>query len=272
MENAENHKKMENEQTEQTEQTESINKMQNINNITDNQTTNHNNHINNTNNSNSTNQTNNSNGSKEIIYTPKKNWLPRSLEEFFEVEEQVGQGTYGDVFKARKKKYPTSDKNRYYALKEIKIINEKEEGFPITAIREISILNDLKHDNIINLKEIVMSRESKTNKEKVFLVFDYMDYDLSGLLKSKISLDLPQIKYILYQITKGINYLHKKCIVHRDIKSANILMNRKGDVRIGDFGLAKYFQMGTKQPIRSEIVTLWYRSPELLLCILLNHV
>jgi len=159
------------------------------------------------------------------LYTSRKNWLPKNVDDYYLVEEQVGQGTYGDVFKARRKKHD-SDKIKYFALKEIKIINEKEEGFPITAIREISILSKLRSDNIIHLRDIVM-KESKTSRDKVYLVFDYMDYDLSGLLKSKTSLDLSQIKYILYQITLGIHYLHTNNIVHRDIKSANILMNEK---------------------------------------------
>jgi serine/threonine protein kinase len=204
----------------------------------------------------------------DYSYVTKKSWLPRFLEDYYQIEYQVGQGTYGDVFKARKLKSSSSsvEKTKYYALKEFKLLSEKQEGFPITAIREITILNELDHENIIHIKEIVLSKESKT-RDKVFVVFDFMDYDLSGMLRNKILLTLPQIKNIIFQISQGLNYMHKSNYVHRDIKSANILLNKKGEIKIADFGLARQFQMGKKQPLRSEIVTLWYRAPELLLSI-----
>ena len=185
-------------------------------------------------------------------------------------EEQVGEGTFGKVFKARYKlcgkfKEDPLHKVDYVALKKILMDNEKE-GFPITAIREVMILKRLNHKNIINLLEIVTSKPTEKNKNRcnIYLVFDYMEHDLNGLLERKVSYDVPQIKCILYQIMSGVLYLHNNNIIHRDIKGANILLNNKGDIKIADFGLARNHIKNTNQQYTNKVVTLWYRSPELL--------
>ena len=91
-----------------------------------------------------------------------------------------------------------------------------------------------------------------------------MEHDLSGLALAKYSFDLPQIKYIMYQILKGVQYLHKNNIIHRDIKCANILINNKGKVKIGDFGLARNITPNHTKKYTYKVVTLWFRAPELL--------
>ena len=147
--------------------------------------------------------------------------------------------------------------------------NEKE-GFPITAIREIMILKRLNHKNILRLIEIVTSKPKEKNKFRgnVYLVFEYMEHDFSGLFKKfKPNFTIPQIKCILYQILCGIGYLHKCNIIHRDIKSANILLNNNGEVKVGDFGLARIINPNPAfaKQYTNRVVTLWYRAPELLL-------
>lgn len=146
--------------------------------------------------------------------------------------------------------------------------NEKE-GFPLTAIREIMILKRLNHKNIINLLEIVTSKPSEKNKFRgnVYLVFEYMEHDLSGLISRKYDFTLPIIKGIMKQILLGLEYLHENNIIHRDIKGANILLNNRGEVKLADFGLARLHNPDNRivKVYTNRVVTLWYRSPELLL-------
>lgn len=206
---------------------------------------------------------------------PVSQWPSKSAD-LYEKVSQVGEGTFGKVYKARYKSVPGSKgqqqnpnyKNEYVALKRILMDNEKE-GFPITAIREIMILKRLKHNNIINLLEIVTSKPTEKNKLKgnVYLVFEYMEHDLSGLAELKLNFSLSQIKCILHQILTGVSYLHSNNIIHRDIKSANILINNKGEVKIADFGLARVIHPNPniQRQYTNRVVTLWYRSPELLL-------
>lgn len=216
-----------------------------------------------------------------IEYTkrvPTSQWKSRDAD-LYEKVYQVGEGTFGKVYKARFKSTSTPTnksqssninipKGEFVALKRILMDNEKE-GFPITAIREIMILKRLRHNNIINLLEIVTSKPNEKNKQKgnVYLVFEYMEHDLAGITELKIDFTIPQIKCILHQILLGLNYLHSNNIIHRDIKSANILISNKGEVKIADFGLARVFNPNPniQRQYTNRVVTLWYRSPELLL-------
>lgn len=208
------------------------------------------------------------NGPKRL---PIAQWQSRGVD-LYEKVDQVGEGTFGKVYKAKYKPPPyEKSKNigtQNVALKRILMDNEKE-GFPITAIREIMILNKLQHKNIINLIEIVTSKPAEKNKFRgnVYLVFEYMEHDLSGLTDRKIDFSVAQIKCILHQIISGVNYMHTNNIIHRDIKGANILINNKGDVKIADFGLARTISPNPNFPRKytNRVVTLWYRSPELLL-------
>lgn len=198
-------------------------------------------------------------------------WGSRSSD-LYEKVDQVGEGTFGKVYKAKIKNVPTGGKNlvqgQHVALKKILMDNEKE-GFPITAIREIMILKRLNHQNIINLIEIVTSKPSEKNKLRgnVYLVFEYMEHDLAALIDNKISFSVSQIKCILFQILTGVQYMHSNNIIHRDIKGANILINNQGHVKIADFGLARIHNPNpnVSKQYTNRVVTLWYRSPELLL-------
>lgn len=130
---------------------------------------------------------------------------------------------------------------------------------------EITLLKQIDHPNIIKLKEIIVSRPNKRNlyRGSTFLVFEYMDHDFAGLFKMKIKYSLPEIKTIVRQLLEGVNYLHKNKILHRDIKSANILLNDEGDVKLADFGLGRKVRF--ENLLTYKVVTLWYRAPELLL-------
>ena len=193
----------------------------------------------------------------------------RNVNNYKIIEDHIGEGTFGMVFKAEyvgnidyaeKMGIP-----KYVALKKIKMEDSKE-GFPITALREIMIMKKCNHENLLQILEIVTSKSLIKNQKKqnVYLVFEYMEHDLSGLALAKYSFDLPQIKYIMYQILKGVQYLHKNNIIHRDIKCANILINNKGKVKIGDFGLARNITPNHTKKYTYKVVTLWFRAPELL--------
>ena len=153
------------------------------------------------------------------------------------------------------------------ALKKIRMDNEKE-GFPITAIREIKILKKLRHRNVVDLKEIVTSKASASNGHKgsIYLVFEYMDHDLTGLAERPgMKFSVPQIKCYMKQLLMGLHYCHNNNILHRDIKGSNLLINNNGVLKLADFGLAKPITNENAQPLTNRVITLWYRPPELLL-------
>ncbi len=141
-------------------------------------------------------------------------------------------------------------------------------------MREIKILQQIYHENIVNMKEIIMAQPPDKD---VFIVFDYLEHDLAGLLKSSDAngfFTLPVIKGIMYQLVSGLNYLHTEAkVLHRDLKSSNVLIDKYGNVKIADFGLAKHINTGYDGHLKSSqslhmtnrIITLWFRPPEILL-------
>nr|CAD7446999.1 unnamed protein product [Timema bartmani] len=156
----------------------------------------------------------------------------------YEKVAKIGQGTFGEVFKARDKKNP----KKFVAMKKVLMDNEKE-GFPITALREIRILQLLKHENVVNLIEICRTKANQFNRHRstFYLVFDFCEHDLAGLLSN---------------------------ILHRDMKAANVLITKNGILKLADFGLARAFSAnknGVANRYTNRVVTLWYRPPELLL-------
>lgn len=177
---------------------------------------------------------------------------------------KIGQGTFGEVFKAKDKK----NRNKIVALKKVLMDNEKE-GFPITALREVRILQLLRHENIVNLIEICRSKATQVNRYRstFFLVFDFCDHDLAGLLSNyKVTFSLGEIKSVMHQLLNGLFYIHSNKIIHRDMKAANVLITKQGVLKLADFGLARAISINQK-PNRytNRVVTLWYRPPELLL-------
>jgi serine/threonine-protein kinase BUR1 len=142
----------------------------------------------------------------------------------------------------------------------------EQEGFPITAIREIKLLKNLHHPNIIDLIEMAYEFSSGENKIlSIYMVFSYMDHDLTGLLERKeIIFSLPQAKCYMSQLLHGLKYLHERQVLHRDIKGSNILLNNRGELRLTDFGLSRPLEEGRKE-YTPGVYTRWYRPPELLM-------
>ncbi|KAF7494473.1 Cyclin-dependent kinase 13 [Sarcoptes scabiei] len=204
-------------------------------------------------------------GKSTPLYNSNKNrdLKPRTVD-VFKILSQIGEGTYGQVYKAK-----DTDKC-IVALKKVRLENEKE-GFPITAVREIKILRQLNHANIVNLKEIVTDKEDaidfRRDKGAFYLVFEYMDHDLMGLLESGlVTFSEANIAHIMRQLLDGLSYCHRNNFLHRDIKCSNILMNNRGQIKLADFGLARLFSAEDKtRPYTNKVITLWYRPPELLL-------
>ncbi|CAN8299022.1 unnamed protein product [Cochlearia groenlandica] len=200
---------------------------------------------------------------------PPPVWGSRSVD-CFEKLEQIGEGTYGQVYMAKEIKT-----GEIVALKKIRMDNERE-GFPITAIREIKILKKLQHENVIQLKEIVTSpgrdRDDQgkpdNNKYKggIYMVFEYMDHDLTGLAdRPGLRFTVPQIKCYMKQLLTGLHYCHVNQVLHRDIKGSNLLIDNEGNLKLADFGLARSFSNDHTGNLTNRVITLWYRPPELLL-------
>merc|ERR1712013_701429 len=146
--------------------------------------------------------------------------------------------------------------------KKIKLESE-DEGVPSTAIREIALLRELQHPNIVNLKDILMQ------ESKLYLIFEFLTMDLKQYMDTQCgSKDQPMqpqlVKSWIYQLCQGIVFCHSRRVLHRDLKPANLLIDKEGGIKIADFGLARAFGV----PVRvytHEVVTLWYRAPEILL-------
>ncbi|KAG5982905.1 Cell division control protein 2 [Claviceps digitariae] len=189
--------------------------------------------------------------------------------------EKVGEGTYGVVYKAR----DLANGGRIVALKKIRLEAE-DEGVPSTAIREISLLKEMKDDNIVRLFNIVHS-----DGHKLYLVFEFLDLDLKKYMEALPISDggrgkaLPEgtsttimhlglsdsvTRKFMMQLCDGIKYCHSRRVLHRDLKPQNLLIDKDGNLKLADFGLARAFGV----PLRTythEVVTLWYRAPEILL-------
>lgn len=180
----------------------------------------------------------------------------------FEKIGVVGEGAYGRVFKAKDK-----ETKEIFAMKKIKMDRERE-GFPITALREIRLLRQMTHPNVICLKEIVTAESQDGSPGHVYLLFEYMEHDLEGLLLHKdppLAFTVAHLKCYIQQMLTALAYMHSENIVHRDLKCANLLVNNAGELKLGDFGLARSLTNNPRDTYTNRVITLWYRPPELLL-------
>ncbi|CAG9855632.1 unnamed protein product [Phyllotreta striolata] len=173
----------------------------------------------------------------------------------YEKIEFLGEGQFATVYKAR-----DVDTDNIVAVKKIKLGSRQEaqDGINRTALREIKLLQELHHLNIIGLLDVF------GHMSNVSLVFDFMDTDLEVIIKDNtIILTTANIKSYILQTLQGLEYLHLNWILHRDLKPNNLLVNANGVLKVGDFGLAKLY--GSPNRINThQVVTRWYRPPELL--------
>lgn len=158
----------------------------------------------------------------------------------------LGAGTYAKVYKA-----VDVETGNTVALKKIRL-NEKE-GMPSTALREISLLRSISHTNIVSIIQVIHREDLLT------IVFEFVEYDLMRYIS-----EFGNAGHLIPQLASGICYLHARLIAHRDLKPQNILVSSSGILKIADFGLARSLN-ATDFAYSSEVVTLWYRAPELLM-------
>ena len=179
--------------------------------------------------------------------------VEKRLNEFRKVRK-IGEGTYGEVYEAI-----DTTNNRRVAMKKMRIEN-KDEGIPITALREMCILKHLRHDNVVKLYEIIQ------DVDKIVLIFEYADMDLKMYVdKEKGIKDLKIIQQFTLQILNGLYYCNINRIIHRDLKPQNLLLiTSEMKLKLCDFGLSRMFSLPMGK-MTHEIITLWYRPPEVLL-------
>ncbi|KAI5863154.1 kinase-like protein [Durotheca rogersii] len=218
-------------------------------------------------------------GGAKLLRFESGGWSKSRSVENYEKLNDIEEGAYGLVSRARESKT-----GKVVALKRLKLDSIDRNGFPETALREIQILKDCSHRNIVNLHEVVVSESSDDDNnynsknaptrhhprrrpglKNVFLVLEFLEHDLMSVLG-----DMPEpfliseIKALLHQLASGVGYLHDHWILHRDLKTSNLLLNNRGQLKIADFGMARY--VGDPPPHLTQlVVTLWYRAPELLL-------
>ncbi|XP_018585087.2 cyclin-dependent kinase 15 isoform X2 [Scleropages formosus] len=166
--------------------------------------------------------------------------------------EKLGEGTYATVYKGISR-----INGHLVALKVIRM--KTEEGVPFTAIREASLLKGLKHANIVLLHDIIHTRESLT------FVFEYVQTDLAQYMTQHPGgLHSYNVRIFMFQLLRGLSYIHRRRILHRDLKPQNLLISYLGELKLADFGLARSKSIPS-QTYSSEVVTLWYRPPDVLL-------
>ncbi|BAF24134.1 cyclin-dependent kinase B2-1 [Oryza sativa Japonica Group] len=183
--------------------------------------------------------------------------------DLYEKLEKVGEGTYGKVYKAREKAT-----GRIVALKKTRL-PEDDEGVPPTALREVSLLRMLSQDShVVRLLDLKQG-QNKEGQTILYLVFEYMDTDLKKFIRAHRQnlqkIPVPTVKILMYQLCKGVAFCHGRGVLHRDLKPHNLLMDRKTmALKIADLGLSRSFTVPLKK-YTHEILTLWYRAPEVLL-------
>lgn len=170
----------------------------------------------------------------------------------YEKLEKIGEGTYGTVFKAKNR-----ETHEIVALKRVRL-DDDDEGVPSSALREICLLKELKHKNIVRLYDVLHS------DKKLTLVFEHCDQDLKKYFDSlNGDIDLDVVKSFMYQLLRGLAFCHSHNVLHRDLKPQNLLINKNGELKLADFGLARAFGIPVKC-YSAEVVTLWYRPPDVL--------
>ncbi|KAJ3813639.1 Pkinase-domain-containing protein [Lentinula aff. lateritia] len=195
------------------------------------------------------------------IYVPPRTHHPPMVPSrsvyCYERLNQIEEGTYGVVFRAKDKQ--TGD---IVALKKLKLEEEKN-GFPITSLREINALIACRHENVVGIREVVVG----DTLTQVFIVMDFIEHDLKSLLTLMPSPFLQsEIKTLMLQLLSAVKHCHANWILHRDLKTSNLLMNNRGTIMVADFGLARrYGDPVGVGGMTQLVVTLWYRAPEILL-------
>lgn len=177
----------------------------------------------------------------------------------YQIIKALGSGAYGCVALAKDCK-----KNKHVAIKKMERTFEHV-LFAKRTLRELKILRLLHHENVIELKTILKPK-SESKFDEIYAVFELMETDLGSIIKSQQELSLDHVQFFLYQVLRGMKYIHSAGILHRDLKPKNLLVNSNWDLKICDFGLSRadipeLYEAGA---MTDYISTRWYRAPELL--------
>ncbi|CAL2033482.1 unnamed protein product [Caenorhabditis brenneri] len=200
---------------------------------------------------------------KEKEHRPKKDfWLEGTP---YLAEENIGAGAFGIVCKA-----VDTRSDEPVAIKKVQNAY-KNKSSAKCALREIRILRELSHENIIKINDIFII--GKNFDRDIYLVMDLMETDLNKVLQSTQDLQEDHFRYFFYQIVRGLKYLHSAGIIHRDLKPSNLLLNRDCQLKIADFGMSRSGPSTKTAPnspsgsgnLSQYVSTLWYRAPEILL-------
>lgn len=195
---------------------------------------------------------------RELVRFHAPSWQPCRSIDRYEPLNHIEEGSYGFVSRAREE-----TTGEIVAIKKLKLNPSADGGFPVTALREIQTLNAAKHRHIVDLREIVTG---SSDSGSVYLVMDFIEHDLKTLQEEMDEPFLPsETKTLLLQLGSAVEYLHDHWIIHRDLKTSNILMNNRGEIKLADFGMARFCGDPAPSNLTQLVVTLWYRAPELLL-------
>ena len=174
----------------------------------------------------------------------------------FEKLNRIEEGTYGVVYRARDK-----ESKEIVALKKLKLMDNAGKGFPLTSLREIKILQSIQHPNIINVKEVAVSPK----RLDFFIVMEFVEHEVKDLMeKNEKPFSPSEVKCLMLQLLEAMEFMHANWIIHRDLKTSNLLYTNGGELKVADFGLARLYGEQSKA-YTPLVVTLWYRAPELLL-------
>jgi len=176
-----------------------------------------------------------------------------STVENYEFLNNIGSGTFGVVSRGKCK-----ETGEIVALKRIKLMKDytSREGFPLTALREINGLLQMRHENLVCAREVVCG----SDLNKIFIVMDYMDHTLKDVL-DRYRFSVGEVKRLMIQLLSGLHYMHGDCwLLHRDLKTSNILIDNKGGLKICDYGLARKYGSPIRENYTPVVVTLWYRG------------
>lgn len=196
---------------------------------------------------------------RKLLHFLAPSWQPCRSVERFDRLNHIEEGSYGYVSRAK-----DETTGEIVAIKKLKLDPARDGGFPVTALREIQTLNAAKHRHVVELREVVAGDGSA--KGDVYLVMEFLEHDLKSLQEEMEEPFLPsEVKTLLLQLGSAVEYLHDNWILHRDLKTSNILMNNRGEIKVADFGMARFCGDPPPSNLTQLVVTLWYRAPELLL-------
>ena len=194
---------------------------------------------------------------RELVRFAVPSWGPSRHVNNFELLNHIDEGTYGWVSRARE-----SGTGEIVALKKLKMDRTAGYGFPVMALREIQMLQESRHKHVVGLREVVVG----DGADDIYVALEFVEHDLRTLQEDMDQPFLPsEVKTLLLQITSAVEYLHDHWILHRDLKTSNILMNNRGEIKLADFGMARHFGDPPPPNLTQLVVTLWYRAPELIL-------